>query len=85
MEKVERTYVVGGVPVKPPVAQGGGDWMSRNRYKLISDGLGSCLFACPRSDKVLMTLLQQAWVESERERLRLPVPPDGQGLIGFGA
>jgi len=84
MGKVGRTYIVGGVPVKPPVAQGGGDWMTRNRYKLIAEGLASCWYACPRSDKVLMTVLQQAWVEAEREMARLPLPPDGQGVIGFG-
>jgi len=83
MERVERTYLIGGARVKVPPAEGGGTWCERTRYTMLSESIAQCLFVCPRSDKVLMTALQTAWAESERGlRAQGPVP-DEQSYMGF--
>ena len=84
MEQIERTYLVGDVQCRVPKAKCGGSLMVRNRYKAVADGIAACLWACPVSDKVLVTHLQAAWVECERALSRLPVPPEDSAQMEFG-
>lgn len=82
---LERQYVIGGVPVRPPMAGGAGEWSMRLRLMHIRDGVKEALALCPRSARVLQTELQRAWVEAERGLRNLPEPPDLDPLLPFGA
>ncbi len=81
-ERVERTYLIGEAMVSPPTAGGVERHTQRMTYKVLSEGIAECLRYCPKGDRVLMTALQQAWVESERVRRALGEPEDMQ--VGFG-
>jgi hypothetical protein len=83
MEQIKRTYSICGEQVKVPMAMGGGDLQTRNRYKVLTEAIAECLWICPRSDRVLMTALQTAWAEAERLLRAIGPSPDDQSEIKF--
>jgi hypothetical protein len=83
MEKIERVYYREGTTVRPPVAGNGGPWSEARRYRLIEEGVVECLWCCGKGERVLMSALQQAWVECRAIQMRLPKLPEPQGELGF--
>jgi hypothetical protein len=79
----ERVYNTAWGRVKPPIAKGDGNWNRLTRLRLLQEGIEACLATCPRSERVVATHLQQAWVETAvaRQRETAATTPEQPPLI----